>query len=117
MIAQQIRHRRGPQHFGAAERQSANRPELLLELARQGAFDGPRPLAEVRSYALEIMDELVEAGVPNHERRLHRQGRNGNLRRDGRIHRSHCAERHKLLAGGIALYGDRVTRCHIRRSA
>ena len=56
-IAEEIRHRRRAQNFGRAQRQTADRAHLLLELARGAGFD--RPMAGIVRPRREFVHHAV----------------------------------------------------------
>ena len=78
-IPQQVRHRGRSKNFGGAERQAANRPDVLFELARRAALDGLMP-GVVRSRS-QLIDQQFPVALEKHfdcqdadERHLLRDG-------------------------------------------
>src|SRR5438105_3553311 len=91
-IPQQVRHRGWSKNFGGAERQAADRPDVLFELARRAALDGP--MAGVMRPRSQLVDQQFPIALEKHfdcqdadERHLLRDGA-----REIEIGRASCRE-------------------------
>src|SRR5947209_7353387 len=113
-VAEQVRHRRGAQQLGRAERQAADGPELLLELARRARVKGEvagivRARREfVDEQAAFAREEKLDAHDADHVERLHNGARDLDRLARGRFRDVRGRDREVEYVAAVRVLDDAV---------